>query len=143
MSTLQTAALPQLPAAVTVEPSVGIFGAPCIRIGVLPQLATREELTESKELIYWLASTALMRERANLPPDFQREHPGVHRPIDGRMMEMGVSLFVSLVGDCEVSIQIDVPGVSTASLRRSFDRVFSEMLDQVDGARPYATEGER
>lgn len=140
MSTIQTATLPQLPAAVTIEASAGIFGAPCIRIGVKPQLATREELTENKELIYWLASTSLMREQAKLT-DFQRDYSAMHARIDGRMVDMGISLFTSLVGDCEVSIQIDVPSVSTTHLRRSFDRVFSDMLDQADGVRPYANEG--
>lgn len=138
MSNVQTATLPQLPAAVTVEASVGIFGAPCIRIGILPQLATREELKDHKELIFWLVSTALMREQAKLSDDFQRDHSAKHRRIDGRMVDLGISLFTSLVGDCEVSIQIDVPSVSTAHLRRAFDRVFSDMLDQVDAVRPYA-----
>lgn len=138
MSNLQNASLPQLPAAVTIEASAGIFGAPCIRVGVRPQLATREELKEHRELIYWLTSTALMREQAKLGDDFQRDHSAKHRRIDGRMVDLGISLFTSLVGDCEVSIQVDVPSVSTTHLRRSFDRVFSDMLDQVDAARPYA-----
>lgn len=137
MSTLQTATLPQLPAAVTVEASVGIFGAPCIRIGILPQLATREELKDHKELIYWLVSTSLMREQQKLGDDFQRDHSAQHRRIDGRMVDMGISLFTSMVGDCEVSIQVDVPGVSTAHLRRAFDRVFNDALDQVEAMRPY------
>lgn len=138
MSNVQTSNLPQLPAAVTVEASVGIFGAPCIRVGILPQLATREELTENKELIYWLVSTSLMREQQKLAADFQRDHTAQYRRIDGRMVGLGISLFTSMVGDCEVSIQVDVPGVSTTHLRRSFDHAFNTALEQVEAVRPYA-----
>lgn len=135
-----TAPLPQLPAAVTVEASMGMFGAPCIRVGVLPLLTTRAELAEHKELIYWLVSTALMREQQKLAEGFQRDHTAYGRSPGGRLMELGISIFSSLVDDFEISVQVDVPGVSTAHLRRSFDRVFGELFDRVDQMREYAKE---
>lgn len=119
---------------------MGILGAPCIRVGILPLLTSRQELAEHKELVFWLASTALMREQQKLFEGFQRDHTAYGRSPSGRMMELGISIFSSLIDDFEVSIQVDVPSVSTTHFRRSFDRVFSDVLDRVEQMREYAKE---
>lgn len=128
--------MPQLPAAVSIEVIPGQFGAAYIRLKALPALATRVEMQEHKEMIFWLLSAHLLRERQKIEGQSIPSAP-VSPTFKGQVINLAIILSASMIDDHEVTIDVSVPRITPDCLRQEFDGYFAEMLNRMDAVRPH------
>lgn len=128
--------MPQLPAAVSIEIIPGPFGAAYVRLKALPALATRAEMQEHKEMIFWLMSAHLLRERQKIEGQPIPSAP-ISPTFKGQAINLAIFLSASMIDAHEVTLDVSVPRITPDCLRREFDAHFAEMLNRMDAARPH------
>ncbi len=126
----------QLPAAVSIETIPGPFGAAYVRLIALPALATRAEMLGHKEMIFWLLSAHLLRERQKIEGQPIPSAP-ISPTFKGQVINLAIFLSASMIDAHEVTLDVSVPRITPDCLRREFDAHFAEMLNRMDAARPH------
>ncbi|CAM4163871.1 hypothetical protein [Kerstersia similis] len=131
-----TGNLPQLPPAVSIEVVPCAFKTTYIRLKVMPALATRAEMQAHKEMIFWLLSAHLLRERQKIEGQPMPSAP-VSPTFKGQVINLAIILSASMIDDHEVTIDVSVPRITPDCLRQEFDGYFAEMLNRMDSVRPH------
>lgn len=122
-------------AAISIGIECGMQQPFAVVIRIKPGMLTDRELCEVREDMFWHTSAALQRARID-----ERKRESTERArFNGRLVNLGIAMSASLVGDCEVCVEIDPHGTTMAHLRNVWDRVFSELRERVAAMRPYAT----
>lgn len=122
--------------AISVSIECGPHSPLAVVVRINPTLIPDRELCRLSEDMFWHTSAVLQRARED-----DRRRKRTERPhYNGRLVALGIALSASLLGDCEVCIEIDPSSTSMAQLRNAWDRVFTETRAQVSAMRNYAAE---
>lgn len=122
--------------AITISIDCGLQNPLTVVVRVNPTLISDREFCQLREDMFWHTSAALQKAR-----DDDRRRKNTERPhYNGRLVALGIALSASLLGDCEVCIEIDPSSTSMAQLRNAWDKVFTETRERVSAMRNYAAE---